>query len=154
MTLRILYVNEVVMRIFLLSVVVLLSAQLADGATCESLTDLKLPNTTITLAQSVAAGAFTPPGGRGGRGGGPQFDAYKDLPAFCRITATLKPSVDSDIKIEVWLPVAVWNMKFEAVGNGGWTGNISYPAPLQACSVDTRQPQPIPVTKVEAVVLL
>src|SRR5262249_51670470 len=119
---------EVVMRIFLLSVVVLLSAQLADGATCESLTDLKLPNTTITLAQSVAAGAFTPPGGRGGRGGGPQFDAYKDLPAFCRITATLKPSVDSDIKIEVWLPVAVWNMKFEAVGNGGWTGNISYPA--------------------------
>ena len=37
----------------------------------------------------------------GGRGGGAQF---ADLPAFCRVAATLKPSADSDIKIEVWLP--------------------------------------------------
>jgi len=49
------------MRIFLLGFVVLLSVQFADGATCESLMDLKLSNTTITIAQSVAAGAFMPP---------------------------------------------------------------------------------------------
>ena len=91
------------------------------AATCESLASTKLPNTTIT-AQDVAAGAFAPPGGGRGRGGGAQFS---DLPAFCRIAATVKPTADSDIKIEVWMPVASsWNGKFEAVGNGGWNGNI------------------------------
>src|SRR4029077_11092220 len=51
------------------------------------------------------------------------------LPAYCRVSATLKPSPDSDIKIEVWLPVgAAWNGKYEAVGGGGWAGVISYPA--------------------------
>jgi feruloyl esterase len=91
------------------------------AATCESLASTKLPNATITAAQTVAAGAFAPAGG-GGRGGGAQFS---DLPAFCRIAATLKPTADSDIKIEVWMPAASgWNGKFEAVGNGGWNGNI------------------------------
>jgi feruloyl esterase len=43
--------------------------------------------------------------------------------------ATVKPSPDSDIKIEVWLPLgAAWNGKYEAVGGGGWAGVISYPA--------------------------
>ena len=31
------------------------------AASCESLASLKLPNTTITSANTVAAGAFTPP---------------------------------------------------------------------------------------------
>src|SRR5690349_6210520 len=92
------------------------------AATCESLTSLALPNTTITLAQAVEAGALTLPGGRG-----PNPNAgYKDLPAFCRVEATLKPTSDSDIKIEVWLPASGWNGKFQAVGNGGWAGVISY----------------------------
>src|SRR5512138_1657863 len=88
---------------------------------CEALSSLKLPDTTITMAQPVAAGAFTPPAG--GRGGGAQFS---DLPAFCRVAATLKPSPDSDIKVEYWLPAtaAAWNGKFQATGNGGWQGNI------------------------------
>ena len=40
--------------------------------------------------------------------------------------ATLKPTNDSDIKIEVWLPASGWNGKLLAVGNGGWAGAISY----------------------------
>ena len=96
------------------------SAMPLGAAPCENLGDLKLPDTTITLAQSVPAGGFAPAGGAG-RGGGNQFG---DLPAFCRITATLKPSSDSNIKIEVWMPASNWNGKFEAVGNGGWNGNI------------------------------
>src|SRR5712692_8961132 len=82
----------------------------ASAASCEGLSSLKLPDTTITLAQAVAAGAFAPAGG-GGRGGGAQFS---DLPAFCRIAATLKPSSDSEIKIELWLPASNWNGKFAA----------------------------------------
>src|SRR5271156_1914549 len=72
----------------------------ASAATCESLASLPLPETTISSAQTVAAGAFTMPGG----GFMPSPISPKTLPAFCRVAATLRPSKDSDIKIEVWLP--------------------------------------------------
>ena len=96
----------------------------ADAASCESLTSLSLPNTTITLAQSVAAGEFSLPAT--GPGAAEQNAIFKQLPAFCKVAATLKPSSDSDIKIEVWMPLASWNNKFQAVGNGGWAGSITY----------------------------
>jgi feruloyl esterase len=106
----------------------------AQAATCESLSALSLPNTTITIAQAIPAGSFTTP-----------FNATLiNLPAFCRVAATLKPSTDSNIKIEVWLPSFVegsggqarssleggvtWNGKLLAVGNGGWAGSVPYPA--------------------------
>ncbi len=82
---------------------------------CETLASLPLPQTQITLAQLVPAGSFTPP----------HSEPLPNLPAFCRVAATLTPTSDSEIKIEVWLP-ANWNGKFEAVGNGGWSGNINY----------------------------
>ncbi|MBV9396573.1 MAG: tannase/feruloyl esterase family alpha/beta hydrolase [Bryobacterales bacterium] len=96
----------------------------AFGASCETLTSLSLPNATIDLAQSVDAGQFKPPAGNG-KGVG---TAYANLPAFCRVAATLKPSSDSDIKIEVWLPSSGWNNSLQSVGNGAWAGTISYPA--------------------------
>jgi tannase/feruloyl esterase len=98
---------------------------MANAATCESLAVLKLPHTTITSASAVAAGAFAPPAAPAVAGN----QVFVSLPAFCRIAATLTPSNDSDIKIEVWLPEqSRWNGKLEAVGNGGWAGSISYPA--------------------------
>jgi feruloyl esterase len=93
----------------------------AMGAPCDSLTGLTFSDAKITAAQVVPAGAFTPP-----NGGRP--NAYRSIPEFCRVTATLSPSADSDIKVEVWLPVKGWNQKFQAVGNGGWAGVISYGA--------------------------
>lgn len=104
--------------------VVLFTVPESHAATCESLQALSLPNTTITLAQSVAAGAFLSPDA--GRQGAPPTADFKQLPAFCRVTATLRPSTDSDIKIEVWLPLANWNGKFQGVGNGGLAGFIIY----------------------------
>ncbi len=44
---------------------------------------------------------------------------------FCRVAATLTPSADSEIKMELWLP-ANWNGKLLMVGNGAWSGAISY----------------------------
>ncbi len=99
----------------------------AAGVSCESLASFTLTG-KVTTAQVVPAGGFTPPG-RGGEGGG---EAFKRLPAFCRIAATLTPSSDSDIKVEVWMPLSGWNGKFQAVGNGGWAGTISYPAMASA----------------------
>jgi feruloyl esterase len=106
----------------------LLLALMMDGhtlnarASCESLSSLALPNTSITLAQMVLAGGFTL------TGTGPAVPQFSQLPAFCRVAATLTPSSDSDIKIEVWLPAQAWNGKFQAVGNGGWAGTITYGA--------------------------
>ncbi len=54
------------------------------------------------------------------------------LPAFCRVAATLKPSSDSDIKIELWMPTINWNGKFQAVGNGAFSGTIAYAAMMTA----------------------
>jgi feruloyl esterase len=98
------------------------TAIVTAATSCESLTGLKIPNATITMAESVSAGGFKMAGSRS------DASQFTRLPAFCRVAASLKPSSDSDIKIEVWLPIALWNNKYEAVGNGGWAGTISYPA--------------------------
>src|SRR5262249_60837565 len=95
---------------------------------------------TIAPWELRRAGASPPPPtprgeARGGERGEaekgappPQRPNYQALPAFCRIGATLRPSADSDIKIEVWLPESGWNGKLESVGNGAWAGSLSYPA--------------------------
>ena len=99
---------------------------LAAEQSCERLAALTLPHATITLAESVPAGQFSLPAGTPRPPGTPPTPRFNDLPAFCRVAATLTPSSDSDIKIEVWMPTSVWNGKFEAVGNGGWWGDIRY----------------------------
>ena len=78
---------------------------------CERLTAAKISNTTITLAQTVAAGTFNGPPVP--KNGGELSLLYKSLPAFCRVVAEAKPTSDSDIKLEVWLPVSGWNGKLE-----------------------------------------
>jgi tannase/feruloyl esterase len=100
--------------------------QRAAAASCESLMSLTLPNTMITFAGTIAAGTFRVPSPVGAPPNQAAPAPFADLPAFCRVAATLKPSSDSDIKIEVWLPSADWNGKFMAVGNGGFSGAISY----------------------------
>jgi feruloyl esterase len=85
---------------------------------CPGLASLALPHTTITHAELVTGGTFTPTKG----------EPLAHLPPFCRVAATLKPSSDSDIRVEVWMPVAGWNERLEGTGNGGFAGNISYGA--------------------------
>ena len=123
----------------------------APAASCESLAKLALPDTTITMAKSVGAGEYKAaaqgpsgqgaPGGQAGPGGpgapggqagpgaavgpGGGQQAQAPNPAFCEVTAEIKPTGDSDIKIEVWLPISTWNGKYVAVGNMGWAGLIS-----------------------------
>src|SRR6266853_3354293 len=104
----------------------------ATATSCEHLISVSLPDAAITSSQSVAAGSFTLPANPNAKGKAAASDAYKDLPAFCRVAVTLKPSSDSDIRVEVWLPEAGWNRKYQAVGNGGWAGVISYSAMAEA----------------------
>jgi feruloyl esterase len=103
----------------------------AAPSSCEALSKLVLPDTSITVAQSVPAGEFTLPEDLGpdqlrAPGVTPAAGVLKKLPSFCRVAATLKPTSDSDIKVEIWMPQTNWNGKYEAVGNGGWAGTITY----------------------------
>src|SRR3954469_24642932 len=108
---------------------ILFLAAPAFAADCPSLATLSLPATTITKAEPVAAGAFTLLNQNPA-----QPNPYRQLPAFCRVAATIRPTSDSEIKIEVWLPADGWNGKYMGVGNGGWSGNIVYSALSNAVS--------------------
>lgn len=91
----------------------------AAGTSCASLTALTIPNVIVRAATAVAAGPFTPPGARNAI----------TLPAFCRVEGVARPTSDSEIGFEVWIPPAeAWNGKFQGVGNGGYSGSVSYPA--------------------------
>ena len=93
------------------------------AASCEGLMSLKLPGTTIT--QAIVSTA-SPPGIKTITGPG---GAAVAMPESCRVAATLRPSSDSEIKMELWMPVSDWNGKYQAVGNGAFNGTIAYPAP-------------------------
>ena len=95
--------------------VLLGSGSSAFAVTCEELQTANLPNVTITSAESIPAGTYQPPG---------SATAYTDLPAFCRVVATVQPVPDSSIGIEVWLPTATWSGRYQQVGNHGWAGVI------------------------------
>jgi feruloyl esterase len=98
-------------------------------AACDKLATTKLAGGTVTSAHFVAAGTLPPPPARGG-GPAPSGAAnpFADVPALCRVAATMTPSADSNIKIEVWLPAASWNGKLRGTGNGGLGGGTA-PAP-------------------------
>src|SRR5436309_2933291 len=110
---------------------------------CENLKSVSLSGVTFTAVEAVPAGPYQlpTPAGRaaapsaaptqpGGRAPAPPM-----LPAHCRVAATLKPSADSDIKMELWMPAENWNGKFQMVGNGGWAGSISF-GPMAAAVRD------------------
>ena len=121
------------MRIISGSVIALLIAAsmtrppLEAAGSCESLAGIRLPNTRVTAAQAVNSGPVFP--AEAAAAGRPSLTAPHP---FCRVAATLKPSSDSDIKIEVWMPASNWNGKYMAVGNGAFNGTIQYPAMMTA----------------------
>ena len=88
----------------------------AFASSCEDLTDLKLPDTTIETAQTVPAGDYTTS----------DKVARKGMPAFCRVVASVKGAPDSDIRIEMWLPKEGWAGVFHGNGNGGYAGVLAY----------------------------
>jgi len=126
--------------LFAFSFLIIAGCALAESP-CENLKSAAPPSVEFTAIETVPAGLYTPPAGAGRGAGGPAAlnngPALQPggrppvqpqmLPAHCRVAATLHPSSDSDIKMELWLPVENWNGKFEMVGNGGWAGVISFP---------------------------
>src|SRR5205823_2109729 len=94
----------------------LASAAGLTASTCESLKTLKLPATTNVIAQSLPTGVFKPAEG----------PVIAGLPGLCRVAALLKPSSDSDIQFEVWMPNSGWNGKFYGIGIGAYAGSVHF----------------------------
>jgi feruloyl esterase len=91
----------------------------AAAATCETLVLLSLPETIISSAVSVPGPSFAAPNGQ----------TYSSLPPFCKVSATLTPTPDSLINVELWMPTTSWNGRFEGTGNGGYAGTIALSVP-------------------------
>lgn len=86
----------------------------------ERVAKLALPGMEIVAVEVRPAGSFQPP---------VKAFAAEHLPPFCRIAVVMRPTPDSNIKIEVWLPAPdKWNGRLLGTGNGGGAGRISYPA--------------------------
>jgi hypothetical protein len=82
---------------------------------CERLADLKIPSTEIVSAQGIGPGAFKTKDGK----------SFSDLKAFCRVSGIAKPTPDSQITFEVWMPISDWNGRLWGIGNGDFAGSIS-----------------------------
>src|SRR5882672_11118953 len=110
---------------------------------CDAVKSMSTPQTIVMSADVVPAGVFVPPppppapapppgtapaaaaGGRGrGRAAGAPPPPPEPIPAHCRVKLTLKPTSDSNIYSELWLPADNWNGKLLVVGNGGFAGSI------------------------------
>jgi feruloyl esterase len=103
----------------LICMAALASDPLFAATPCASLTALKLPNnTTVDTATAVPAGPFVRPGAA----------TAANVPAFCRVAGTSRPTGDSVIHFEVWMPASGWNGKFDHGGNGGYGGSLGTPA--------------------------
>ena len=97
----------------------------AQQPPCERLTLVAIEHVTIVAANLVPQGKFSMPGGR--RSAPTEFfTGFSSLPSFCRVQAVSRPTADSEIGIEVWLPASAWNGRYLGVGNGSYGGSFNY----------------------------
>jgi feruloyl esterase len=88
---------------------------LADN--CESLAGQTFDDARVIATETVAAGATL-------KSHESKTTAAKPL---CRARGVIRPTNDSEIQFEVWLPsIEAWNGKYRGVGNGGNAGNPVY----------------------------
>jgi len=95
----------------------LLATEPAMARECSDLAAVAVPDLEITSATLHPAGPFTLPAELG-----PATTA--ELPSFCRVQGVLRPTADSHIAFEAWLPAENWKGSFQGVGNGGFAGSI------------------------------
>jgi Tannase and feruloyl esterase len=82
---------------------------------CAALTRLELGHVDLGAAKMIGRGAFVAPD-----------ESRHELPAFCRVQGEARPTRDSQIRFELWLPTNEWNGRYYQLGNGGFGGTISY----------------------------
>ena len=69
----------------------------ARAVDCNGLKSAKIADTTIISAEAVPAGDLTTD----------DKVTRKNLPAFCRVVASVKDAPDSDVRVELWMPITI-----------------------------------------------
>jgi feruloyl esterase len=97
-----------------LATVLAAGAGIAAAADCASLIGVTTADATMTAAAATAAGTVA---------------GVPVAVPMCRVQGTARPSSDSEIKFEVWLPAAgaEWNKRLKVNGTGGYAGATPYP---------------------------
>lgn len=136
--------------LMLLLIVIETSAQQDDSISSASLTGgpadtlvdnfkrkiaaLNINGLTVTDIRFIPQGSFAPMA---------TAKELTNLPAFCLVAAVVKPSSDSYIRIEFWMPTENWNGRLLGTGNGGGGGNINYGSLAAGEKKDMQQPTQI-----------
>src|SRR5687768_5328994 len=82
---------------------------------CESLSSVRLENTTVVSATPVAA--------------------TTSAPAHCAVQLVVtNPPAGDQIRVGVWLPTQNWNGRFQGLGGGGFSGGSPTTVPAAALS--------------------
>ena len=94
-------------------------AQAGKPRSCEasSFAHLRLAGANIQSVTAVAQNAYQPAG---------RAAPLPDIPAFCLVKGDARPSADSLINFELWVPRDGWNGKLVVTGNGGYSPALSY----------------------------
>ena len=91
------------------------AAVAGDDRRCAALVSTSRPGLEIVSATLIQAGPFIP-GGQAIR-----------VPASCRVVGVARPTQNSEISFELWLPDG-WTGRYAQLGNGGFAGNIDHPS--------------------------
>lgn len=103
------------LQVLLISLICGSAAGASTDSNGDRIREVHLPGVDIVAVEDYAAGIYQPPG---------ETVSSGNLPAFCRVALRIRPSDDSDIRVEVWLPRANWNGRLLGTGNGGSAGRI------------------------------
>ena len=79
---------------------------------------VELGHVDLVAANTIGRGAFVAPD-----------ESRHELPAFCRVQGEARPTRDSQIRFELWMPANGWNGRYYQLGSGGFGGTIPY-APM------------------------
>ena len=96
---------------------------------CENLKSFAFPNAKIIDASSKPGGPYRAPDAFGTPPVPPPpmpplpYLSFSDLPPWCQVSAEIKPTPDSDINVQVWLPTERYNGDYLGTGNAGYGGN-------------------------------
>lgn len=93
------------------------SAPILAEQTCQGLKNIALEHATITSAAAVPEAPLS--------GGGRAGAAPVIAPAHCAVQGIIRPTKDSEIHFELWIPATGWNGKYLQLGSGGWAGAIN-----------------------------
>jgi feruloyl esterase len=116
--------SRVVSRVIWAAAVLVVTTS-ARAEDCAALAGMKLDHGVVTAAAEVGGDSATTSTTSTTSTSSTSSTSSTRASTYCRVQAVSRPTADSDIRFELWIPLGdAWNGKFEQVGNGGFAGKI------------------------------